>query len=296
MTGTLVNRLLRTTLILPVGNFPGTNSNTLILEGFRTSARLAGAGNFTNTLGLHVWGMRQADMNAVTVLFGQDGNPININARAIVRLEANDGGNWLQVFEGQAFDASPDYRNVPDVSLTINAMTGMGQQYLPSQPTSIDGAADVAGLAQTLAKKMGFAFENNGVTGALADPYLGGTLLEQFKELAIEANFDWYFDANSTLIICPKNEPRKGRVAVVLTKSSGLKGYVTLIRGGISVECLWNGAIEGGSPIEIQDSPVPGTNGLWFPYSFQHELEAIKPGGQWFSRLECMRAPLSAAA
>ncbi len=296
MTTSFVNRTLRATLILPTGNFPGTNSNTLVLQGFRMSARLQGAGNFTNSLALHIWGMRQADMNAVTVLFGQDGNPININARALVILEASDSSGFLQVFEGQFFDAQPDYRSLPDVSLTINAMTGMGQQYLAAQPTSINGAADVPGMASKLASQMGFAFENNGVEGSIASPYLGGTLMDQFRQLASDANFDFYFDAKSSLIITPKNQPRKGKNAIVLSPTSGLVGYVTLNRFGIELDCLWNSAIENGSPVEIRDSEVPGTNGLWFPYKFTHELEAIKPGGRWFSHLECMRYPASAAA
>lgn len=292
--GSFVNRLLRATLILPVGNFPGTNSNTLVLENFRMSARLQGAGNFTNSLALHIWGMRQVDMNAVTILFGQDGNPININARALIQLAVKDNGSYLQVFEGQFFDAQPDYRNLPDVALTINAMTGMGQQYLPAGPTSVDGGADVPGLAKQLATKMGFAFEDNGVEGTIADPYLGGTLMDQFRQLAADANFDFYFDAKQTLIICPKNEPRQNKTAVVISPGTGLQGYVTLTRFGIELDVLWNSAIENGSPIEIRDSDVPGTNGLWFPFSFTHELDCIKPGGRWLSHLECMRSPMSA--
>ena len=288
-----VSRILRATLILPTGNFPGTNSNTLVLENFRMSARLTGAGNFTNSCTLHIWGMRQPDMNAVTVLFGQDGNPININARALLVLDANDGNGFLQVFEGQFFEAQPDYRNLPEVSLTINAMTGMGQQYLAAHPTSIDGAASVPGLAQTLATQMGFAFEDNGVTGTISSPYYGGTLMDQFRQLAQDANFDFYFDAKAALIICPKNEPRRNKSAVVLSPASGLVGYVTLNRFGIEFDCLWSAAIETGSPVEIRDSDVPGTNGLWFPYKFTHELESVKPAGRWFSHLECMRSPAS---
>lgn len=293
MTGSLVSRILRATLVLPSGSFPGTNSNTLVLENFRMSARLQGAGNFTNQCALHIWGMRQVDMNAVTVLFGQDGNPQSINTRALLRLAASVGQGFLQVFEGQFIEAQPDYRNLPEVSLTINAMTGAGVQFFPAAPTSIDGGADVAQLAKTLAKQMGFAFEDNGITGTIADPYLGGSLMDQFKQLAADANFDFYFDSKQTLIVTPKNEPRRGQTAVVLTPETGLIGYVTLNRGGCEFDCLWDAAIEMGSPVEIRGSQVPGTNGLWFPYAFSHELESIKPGGRWFSHLSCMRFPAS---
>ena len=295
MTNSFVARLLKATLILPQGNFPGTNSNSLVLENFRMSARLTGAGNFTSQCVMHIWGMRQVDMNAVTVLFGQDGKPQNINARALLILEAKAEAGYLKVFEGQFIDAQPDYRNAPDVSLTINAMTGAGQQYLAAAPTSINGTGDVPGMAQTLATQMGFAFENNGVTGTIATPYYSGTLMDQFRQLANDAGFDFYFDAKSTLIICQKNQPRKGKNAIVLSRSSGLVDYVTLNRMGIEFDCLWNSAIENGSPVEIQGSEVPGTNGLWFPNKFTHELESVKPGGRWFSHLECLRYPASSA-
>lgn len=293
MTGSLINRQLRASLILPQGSFPGTDSNTLVLESYRMSAKLSGAGNFTSQCAMQIFGMRQVDMNAVTVLFGQDGNPINVNARAILILEANDAGNWLQVFEGQFSEAQPDYRSLPDVALSISAVTGMGWQILSASPSSFSGGVDVAGLCQQLASQMGYSFENNGVTGQLNTPYLSGTLMDQFREVCSAAGIDYYFDSKATLIICPRNQPRQGKQAVVLSATSGLIGYVTLSRFGIELDCLWNAAIELGSPIQLKDSDVPGTNGTWFPYKFEHNLESVKPGGRWFSHLECMRFPAS---
>lgn len=288
-----VKRLLRASLTLPQGTFPGTSSNTLVLENYRMSAKLSGAGNFTSQCSMQIFGMRQVDMNAVTVLFGQDGNPININARAILTLEANDAGNWLQVFQGQFVEAQPDYKSLPDVSLSLTAVTGLGQQMLSAAPSSFSGATDVVTLCQKLATQMGYAFENNGVTGTLNTPYLSGTLMDQFREVCQAAGIDYYFDSKSTLIITPRNQPRQGKQAVVISATSGLVGYVSLNRFGIELDCLWNAAIELGSPIQIQNSDVPGTDGQWFPYKFEHTLESIKPGGRWFSHLECMRYPAS---
>jgi hypothetical protein len=290
--GSFTNKLLRASLILPQGNFPGTSSNTLVLEGYRMSARLTGAGNYTNQCELSIYGMKQADMNAVTVLWGQGGNPQNINAKAILVLESNDGSGYLQVFEGQFFDAQPDYKSLPDVNLHVTCMTGYGAQILPVQPSSFSGAVDVAGLAEQLAGQMGFAFEDNGVTGQLHTPYYAGTLMDQFRELARDANFDYYFDAKGTLIICPSNQPRQSQNAVVLSPTSGLIGYVTLTRyGGVELDCLFSPAISLGSAVQVQGSQVPGTNGLWFPFKFVTELESIKPSGRWFSHLSCLPSP-----
>jgi hypothetical protein len=293
-----VTRALRASLILPQGTFPGTNSNTLVLPqpgtpiGFRMSAKLAGAGNYTNTCDLQVWGMRQVDMNAVTVLFGYAGNVQTINAAALLILEAQaEGGGFLQIFEGQMYEAQPDYRGVPDVCLSVNANTAQGRQYLAAPPSSFAGAVNVVTLAAQLAGQMGFPFENNGVTGTLNTPYFPGTLMDQFRQLAEAARFDYYFDPKSTLIICPRNQPRKNQSAVVLSPTSGLSAYVTLNRFGIEFDALFQPAFELGSPIEIRNSETPGANGLWFVYNFTHELDAVKPGGRWFSHLQCMRSP-----
>jgi hypothetical protein len=298
-----VNRLLRASLVLPQGNFPGTNSNTLVLPapgspvGIRMSAKLTGAGNFTNTCKLDIFGMRQVDMNAVTVLWAPSKNsgvvPTGVVARAILTLEALDNvtGNYLQVFQGQFQDAFPDYRDLPDVRLTLSAASGYGQQILSSAPSSFSGGVQIADLCAQLAGKMGFSFENNGVTGSLNTPYLSGTLMDQFRQVCEAGNIDYYFDSKQMLIICPKNQPRQGKIAVVLSPSSGLRGYVSLARFGIEVDCLWNGAIEMASPIIVQDSDVPGTNGNWYPFAFEHSLDSVKPQGLWFSHLQCAPFP-----
>lgn len=290
-------KLLRASLTLPQGNFPGTSSNTLVVQGSRMSAQLSGAGNYTNQCDLRIYGMKQSDMNALTVLWGQGGNPQNVNAKAILVLESNDGSGWLQVFEGQFFDAQPDYKSPPDVNLSITCMSGYGQQILTAPPSSFQGSVEAAGLAQQLAGQMGFAFENNGVTGTLSTPYYTGTLMDQFRELARDAKFDYYFDAKSKLCICPANQPRQGKNAVVISPTSGLIGYVSLTRyGGVEFDALFQPAFELGSPVQIQGSDVPGTNGLWFPFKFAFDLESVKPGGKWFAHLECLPSPGVAAA
>jgi hypothetical protein len=287
-------KLLRVSLVLPVGNFSGTNGNTLVLNGFRTVAHFERTGNFTNQCTLSIFGMRQVDMNSVTVFFGAGGNIQSINNRAIIIVESNDGSGWLQIFEGQCQQAQPDYRNAPDVCLTIQASTGAAQQYLTASPTSVRGPADVAGLAAQLANQMGFPFEDNGVSGTVDSPYLVGTAMDQFRALAAAANFDFYFDSKSTLIICPANTGRAGKVPIPVNAQSGEMGYVTIEQYGIHVDVLFSPSIALGWPIQISGSDVPGTNGVWFPFAAVDDLEAVKPGGMWRSRLQC--SPNSASA
>ena len=292
--GSFTQKQLRASFTLPQGNFPGTDSNTLVLTGFRMRAHLQGAGRWTNFLSLDVYGMKQADMSALSVVWAGP-QRTQLQARAIVTLESNDGSGWLQVFEGQFQEAQADYEAMPDVHLHAEAWTGAGMQWLSSSPSSFQGSVDAAGLSQQLAGKMGFAFENNGVTGTINAPYYSGSLMDQLRALSRDANFDFYFDAKSTLIICPANQPRQNRKAVALNKGSGLIGYPTLQRYGVQVKCLFSPAIELGSPITLSGTEVPGADGTWFPYSFVHDLESVMPGGQWASLLNCSPSPAAAS-
>jgi hypothetical protein len=284
---------LRATLTLlgPNQTFAGTNNNVLTLDEFRMSATLTAAGNWTNFLDLTIFGVRQQDMNALTVLWaGPDFTAVN--SRASVALESNDGGGWFQVFQGQFQQAQPNYQEVPDANITIYAAAGFGQQIASAPPSSYTGGASVATIAQSLASQMGFNFENNGVSAQLHTPYFPGTLMDQFRQLCDHANIDYYFDANETLIICPKNQGRIGKTTIPVSPQSGMVGYPTVQQYGVNVKVLFLPQLALGNPIDIQ-SDIPGANGKWFPQRMVAQLESWKPGGQWFASLDCY--PFSAA-
>lgn len=287
---------LRATLILPGPNqtFQGTNSNTLVLTDLRMSATLTETGNFTNLLDMKIYGMSQKDMNAVTVLWS-DRNFTAVNTRALINLESNDGSGWLQVFQGQFQQASPDYRDAPEVNLLIAAATGSGAQLLAADPTSYPGSASVVSIAQKLAGQMGVTLETNGVSGSLSTPYFGGTLMEQFRQVCAAANIDFYFEKNGGLAITPKNTARQGKSAVLMNKASGMIGYPTIQQYGVNVQCLFSPAIALGCPIQVE-SDVPGAVGLWYPYKQIHDLEALKPNGLWMSSLDCSTTPAAGAS
>jgi Baseplate hub gp41 len=287
LPSSFTSKQLRASLVLPQGHFPGTNNNTLVLTGLRMSAQLDAAGNWTNSCDLRIYGMRQADMNAVTVLFGQGGQVVNINATAILILESNDGSGWLQVFEGQFIEGGPDYSSLPDVCLHVTAMTGQGQQWLTGNPISYRGTIDAAVIAQQLAAIMNYKLENNGFSFTLHGPYLAGTPMDQFRKLAEMAGFDYYFGPSGTISICKKNSPRVGRPTIPMNPQTGLVGFPTLTRFGIELTVLFTPAVQLASPVQVSGSQVPGCDGKWYPYQMTHDLESITPNGHWFSRLKC---------
>lgn len=287
-------KLLRATLILPTANFPGTSSNTLTLVGYRMSATITGTAAYPNQLNLIIYGMRQTDMNAVTILWGS-ATTTAAPARAFVQLEASpDGKAWTQVFEGTFIEAQPDYQSIPDVGLRVMAQVGYGSQIQIAEPTSYPGNASVVQIAQYLAGKMGFAFENNGVTGTLSTPYFPGTYMSQFKALCEHANLDFYFDGNATLAICPKNQPRQNKPVPILTPETGLIGYPTIQRFGIHVDALFTPALTRGGLIQVSGSQIPSANGTWLTTTVTHRLDCLMPDGAWFSSVGCTR-PAGAA-
>jgi hypothetical protein len=289
MSTSYSSKLLRATLILPAGTFPGTASNTLTLVGYRMVASVQGAAGFPNTLDLSIFGMRQADMNAVTILWAAAAaTPTAMNARALVQLEASsDGQSWAQVFEGTFVQAQPDYRSVPNAALRVQAMTGNGMQIQVAPPTSYRGATSIAAIATYIAGQMGFTLENNGVTGNLSTPYFPGTYMDQFRALCQHANLDFYFDGNATLAICPANQPRQGKPVPVLSPTTGLRGFPTVQQFGLHVDALFVPALTLGGQIQVAGSIVPGANGTWKPFSATHDLESLVPDGAWFSSLDC---------
>lgn len=292
------SKLLRVTLILPAGVFPGTSSNTLTLTGYRTLAHIKAAGGFSNTLDLTVYGMRQSDMNAVTILWG-DATAAAMYGRPMVQVEASgDGGqSWCQVFEGNFVDGAPDYTAVPNVALRVLASIGYSAQIEAVPPTSYRGSTSVAAVATYIAGEMGFVLENNGVTGNLSTPYYPGTYMDQFRHLCQDMNLDFYFDGNAVLAICPKGKPRQGGSVPVFSPAMGnLVGFPTVQRFGVHADVLFTPALTIGNEFQIQGSIVPSANGTWFAGKMEHDLESLQPDGAWFTHIDCYRSAAQAAA
>jgi hypothetical protein len=289
------SKQLRVTLILENTNahFPNTNSNTLVLTDLRMIAFIEGVARLATTAEIRLYGLLPADMNALTVVFFNPGGGV---LNQIVIVEANDGTGWFQVFSGTMIEAQPDYRGAPDVFFHIQARIGYFAQINPVPPASYTGATDVAGICASLAKQMGFAFENNGVKVKVSNPYLSGTAFDQLTTICAAANVDFYFIPNATpgapgtLAITPGGGVRPNVPVVVLQQGSGLVGYPVLERFGLTVECLWNSGITGGGPVKVE-SDLPPANGLWSPFMLRHALSCNLPDGPWFSQLSCYPVP-----
>ena len=292
--GSFAKKLLRITLTLTNNAvFDGTNSNVLVLSNLRAVARLklAGFPAFPEA-DVEIYGMRQADMNALTALsrvfLGYNRNTILI--------EANGGEGWAQVFSGEIVTAQPDYADMPDVVLRITARTLFFASLNPTAPTSYTGPTDVATIVQNLATQMGFSFENNGVTTQLNSPYLTNTAAEQLRTVCAQAGIDCYIEGK-TIAITPRGQPRKLPVWVLSPETGLVRVPLRTSQGYITCRVLFNPAFHFGSVVNLKETGAPNAptaapaysiyGGNWLIATVNHTLESQKFGGSWFSDLLC---------
>jgi hypothetical protein len=229
-----------------------------------------------STLQARIYGVAESDMNAITTLrWKQD-----LTIPNTITVAAIDGNQQSQVFAGNIVFAQGNYQSQPDVFLEIQAMTAQVNLLKPVVPLSFSGSVDAALIAAQLAETMGYAFENNGVSVPLSNPYFAGTALQQLKTLVRAANIDLYLD-DDTVAICPKGVPRNSLVPLI-SPDTGLVGYPSFSDIGVVFRCLFNPSITFGGSVSLQ-SPIPKANGQYIVLCVAHQLESEKPGGAWFS-------------
>lgn len=281
---------LRVTLILSGANsiFPGTNSNTLVLTDMAVSARVQAVARLSTQADIRIFGMKASDMNALTVAWA---NPPVVLDNLVI-LEANSGTNedgWVQVFKGTIIEAQPDYRDMPNVSFMLSAMTGYYQKITPAAPTSYPYEVDIGLAASEIIDRMGapWSYVDGGATGVLSNPYFWGTLWDQLSQACAAANADFYIQGDDILIV-PAGQPRQSAPSIVLSPKSGLIGYPMFERSGLNVTAIFNAAFLCGTPLDVE-SALPNASGRWYPYSLMHALDARLPRGLWQTELRCLR-------
>lgn len=268
-------------ITLGAGTFAG-GATQVTLTGLRIIANIDKAGGVSmGTARFKIYGMLQADMNQLTMIaFHPLQNPNNK-----IQIIAIDDGNESTVYSGTIISAWAEYGAAPEVYLTVSALTGYFSLINPVAPTSYKTGLPVSKIMGDLAKLAGFTLENNGVTAVLPTSYFPGTALEQIKECAKAANIDYYLD-DDTLAICPKGLARNTPTIPLMSKDTGMVGYPSFDRMGISFSALYNPALRFGGLVTIK-SDVLRANGTWRIVSVAHDLESLVPDGKWFTHIWC---------
>jgi hypothetical protein len=282
-TGNLTKRAIRVTFTLANGTF-ATGSNTTTLDGLRCKAKIVNAGGASMPhLSLEVYGMKLSDMNILSTL----GMKINIQGKNMVTVGASDGNDgFATVFKGTITSSWFDGAAMPDVTFRVEANAGAFDAVSTLQPTSFNGPTDVVTVISSIANAAGYNFLNYGVqpgTIMLNNPYYKGSPRVQWQQAAADANILVNLDNSNNLIIMPRNGSLPGPAALV-SKDTGMVGYPNFTALGVALRTVFNPSISFRSKILVQSQLTPAS-GQWIVYSLDHNLDALVPGGQWFSDL-----------
>jgi len=274
-------KILQANLTLTKGTFDGSH-NTVNLTGLRMEAEIEKGGHPSkNSLKLKIFGMREHDMNMLTTLPAKSEKPLAVH-KSLLQLLAGDQFGLATAFEGEITGAWTSYQSAPNLEFSIEAIAGFYPALAPVKPKSFQGSASVANLMKALASQMEYAFENNGVTASLHNPYLAGTAMQQAAAIADAANIEFGVD-DGTLFIAPRGVARKGQ-APLISASTGLKGYPIFDKKGLKLTTLYNPGIKLGGLIVVQSS-IPICCGTWRVHGLNHHLTCEMPNGPWDSKV-----------
>lgn len=288
------SKQLRVTFVLSPANsngtFPGTNSNTLIISGARMSCTIQTVPQVPTATNLKIYGMQQKDMNALTTIFFRSINVIQYNRITIEQNSTGKSNGWTQVFSGMITEAQPDYRGIPNAFFGIQAIVGYQFQITAVPPVSYRGTVPVDTIVRALADAMSLAYVNAGVTKSVTNFYGPGTYMDQLNRVCQQTQTQFVLTGD-TLTIWPYGTYRANIPMLLLSPDTGLEGYPTLEKFGVTVESLFNPALDAGGRIQIADSDVPNANGIWTPFMVDHTLECNLPGGRWHTVAQCFPNP-----
>jgi hypothetical protein len=268
----------------------GDKKNTVVLEGYRASVTidLAGVDLGMSHMACRIWGVPKHLMDLIdtrgnkTDLAGVQ--PMNI------KIAADDGcGQFVDVYIGHVIYAFPDYNAAPNAPIEIQASSANRFIWDAPAASSYKGEFDVATAIEGLAKRMGFAFENAGVTEKLSNQYVWGSTLNQIRTLARAARVVCLI-ANQKVKIWP-NGKTNGYPVLKLSPQTGLIGYPRWEHTGITITHLFNQNIVSGTEVQL-DTSIEAQQGRWYVHMpIRHMLDAEMPNGKWQTEARLFRSP-----
>lgn len=274
-------KVIKLTLALRDGEevFTAEGDNRLSTDGLAVSCNIAfGNGSITPTAQIVIHGLALSKMlKLMRVQWNTMQSLLNT-----VRIEVGEQGSPLIVaYEGNITQATIDANAAPDVPLVITSQMAVYENMKVAEPyiTPKDQDIDVADIISELCQKMGYEYENNGVSKIVVNYTLEGSDLDKIKQLCTECDIDLYVE-NKLIAICPKGGARLIKIPVI-APSSGLIGYPVPDIKGVSFSCLYDPSIRFGGIVTIKDSIIDVCNADWRLYGYTAQLEANIPNGKW---------------
>ena len=267
-------------ITLAEGAFTGGN-NVKIIKGLGVDCTIDKPGlPAKNSCKITIFGMPLSDMEQATTLAFR---PLKVSPNR-VEVYAGDDNDLSLAFAGDITSAWPDFNSAPTIGIKIDAITGYVASVTPSRPTTRQGNVAAADLMKKLASEMGYTFQNNGVSASLSNPALYGSPMEKAQSIARQGGFELIVDDHD-LVMQPPNADR-GPAPMVWSKETGLFGYPTFTKDGISARGYYAPGLVQGGMVSIK-SIVPKTSGDWKITSIKHALQAFYPGAaKWETSVE----------
>lgn len=294
--GSFTLKRLEFHVTLRVGQF-ADGGNTKIIRDVPLKARIEKTGppDFCKAR-LEARGLRYEDMEQLSTLAFR---PL-FTARNVVQVYAGDERDGLSLaFSGDITQASADFNAAPDVTFTMEAMTGWFGALTPQGPSAVRGAQPAADFIAMQARKLGLTFQNDGVTASLRNAVFSGSPVAQARAAARQIGAELIIE-DDVMLLSPAGgageQAGGGRGnAVLLNKTTGLLGYPAMSNEGIEIKALYNPAFRLGGLVKVE-SIVPKASGTWRIIKLTHDLAAFDPkGGPWESHMTTFYPAMSGA-
>lgn len=311
---------------------PDGSTDSLTLESdYRIKAIVSHAGmSVGSELELEIWGMSLNDMNRLSYVanYPNAQNPRTVdqsNSTVIVRV-GNYGEPLTTLFMGLMVEGYADLNGGEPV-FRAHAMTSVLLAAVVPDPISYRGPRSVVSILSDICTAAGFQLIDHGGWGrhsTLHNHYAEGTTLDQISG-TIEACGGTFNLVPAYVPQVSGQIPMRGTVEVwgptyggvaknkteqtvpIISPKTGLVGYPTYNRAGISFACFLRPDIAYYQPINLEKSDTPAGwiagsgglnrqgqriatgpwNGLWLPVSITHEVTAEIPGGNWHTFVDC---------
>lgn len=234
-----------------------------------------------------IYGMTESEMAAASTY---SKFPL-INKGASVTVMAGDAkGGMFLAFKGTIQKAWAAYNEQPEVGFRIESQAGLDAAMTVIAPTSVKGTTTAAAMLQSLAKQIGYSFENNsGIAGPRTNPYHRGSVRDQITAICAVSRLQLSM-LNNTVAIWPSGQPRNlgaqavngtnGTAVTISYLDSTMIGYPEFYAAGIFAKALYNPGFVQGVLITVVSTLTPAC-GKWGVNTLAHDIEANVPGGKW---------------
>lgn len=286
-----LKRKLKILLTLQKGSFKGREGNAYEISDLAMSVRVekTGAPDFGKASAV-IYGLPLDVMEQLSTLCM---HPLFVRRNYINIYAGDEYNGYNQIYAGTITKASGDFNSAPDIKFNIESQIGFFGAVTAQGANVISGSQSASTFIEQQAKKIGFTFKNEGVTGTVKNAVFEGSPIEQARQCAKQIGAELILD-DETMILVSNGASRKGN-AVLLNANSGLLGYPTMTQNGIEIRAIFNPNFRFAGLIKLE-TIVPKCSGAWRIVKMSHTLDSNLPnGGKWETQITAYYPHLSGA-